>query len=74
MRNETAWAAFELVDTAEVALKSPDEMIRTTACWRFLASLHPGVVSQLLPVQGRMRQRVWQATGVECGSRLPDSR
>src|SRR5262249_35450272 len=29
--------------------------------WRFLASLHLGVAAQLLKVQQRMRERVWEA-------------
>jgi hypothetical protein len=33
--------------------------------WRFLASLHLGIAHQLLEVQRQMRQRVWQAAGVE---------
>ena len=33
--------------------------------WRFLASLHAGVAAQLLTVQQRMRERVWQAARVE---------
>ena len=33
--------------------------------WRFLASLHLGVARQLLQVQRRMRQRVWEAAHVE---------
>ena len=33
--------------------------------WRFLASLHLGVARQLLQVQHRMRQRVWEAGHVE---------
>jgi hypothetical protein len=33
--------------------------------WRFLASLHLGVARQLLTVQQRMRQRVWEAAHVE---------
>jgi hypothetical protein len=33
--------------------------------WRFLASLHLGVARQLLGVQRRMRQRVWEAAHVE---------
>ena len=33
--------------------------------WRFLASLHLGVARQLLRVQRRMRQRVWEAAHVE---------
>jgi hypothetical protein len=33
--------------------------------WRFLASLHLGVARQLLGVQRRMRQRVWEAARVE---------
>ena len=32
--------------------------------WRFLASLHLGIAKQLLTVQQRMRERVWQATHV----------
>jgi len=33
--------------------------------WRFLASLHLSVARQLLEVQRRMRQRVWEAAHVE---------
>ena len=33
--------------------------------WRFLASLHLGVARQLLQVQRRMRERVWQAANVQ---------
>ncbi len=33
--------------------------------WRFLASLHLGVARQLLEVQRRMRERVWQAAHVQ---------
>jgi hypothetical protein len=33
--------------------------------WRFLASLHQGVAVQLLEVQRRMRERVWEAAHVE---------
>jgi len=33
--------------------------------WRFLASLHLGVAAQLLKVQQRMRERVWEAAHVE---------
>jgi hypothetical protein len=32
--------------------------------WRFLASLHLGIARQLLEVQRRMRERVWQAANV----------
>ena len=32
--------------------------------WRFLASLHLGVARQLLEVQRRMRERVWEAANV----------
>ena len=32
--------------------------------WRFLASLHLGVARQLLQVQRRMRERVWEAANV----------
>jgi hypothetical protein len=33
--------------------------------WRFLASLHLGVARQLLHVQRRMRERVWEAANVQ---------
>jgi len=33
--------------------------------WRFLASLHLGVAEQLLEVQRRMRERVWEAAHIE---------
>ncbi len=33
--------------------------------WRFLASLHLGVARQLLEVQRRMRERVWEAAHVD---------
>jgi len=33
--------------------------------WRFLASLHLGVARQLLQVQRRMRERVWEAANVQ---------
>jgi hypothetical protein len=33
--------------------------------WRFLASLHLGIARQLLEVQRRMRERVWEAAHVE---------
>ena len=33
--------------------------------WRFLAALHLGVAKQLLQVQRRMRERVWDATHVQ---------
>jgi hypothetical protein len=33
--------------------------------WRFLASLHLGVACQLLEVQRRMRERVWEAAHVQ---------
>ena len=33
--------------------------------WRFLASLHLGIARQLLEVQQRMRQRVWEAAHVQ---------
>jgi hypothetical protein len=33
--------------------------------WRFLASLHLGIARQLLEVQRRMRQRVWEAAHVK---------
>jgi hypothetical protein len=36
--------------------------------WRFLASLHLEMARQLLEVQGRMRQRVWEAAHVRLKS------
>jgi hypothetical protein len=33
--------------------------------WRFLASLHVGIARQLLEVQRRMRERVWEAAHVK---------
>jgi len=33
--------------------------------WRFLASLHLGIAAQLLTVQQRMRERVWEAAHVQ---------
>ena len=33
--------------------------------WRFLAALHLGVARQLLQVQRRMRERVWEAANVQ---------
>ena len=33
--------------------------------WRFLASLHQGIARQLLEVQRRMRERVWEAAHVQ---------
>jgi hypothetical protein len=36
--------------------------------WRFLASLHLGVARQLLQVQPRMRERVWEAANVRLTS------
>ena len=36
--------------------------------WRFLESLHLGVARQLLEVQQRMRERVWEATNVRLSS------
>ena len=33
--------------------------------WRFLASLHLGIALQLLEVQRRMRERVWEAAHVK---------
>jgi Transposase DDE domain group 1 len=36
--------------------------------WRFLASLHLGVAGQLLEVQRRMRERVWEAGNVRLSS------
>ena len=36
--------------------------------WRFLASLHLGIARQLLEVQRRMRERVWEAAHVQLAS------
>jgi hypothetical protein len=36
--------------------------------WRFLASLHLGIAQQLLEVQRRLRQRVWEAAQVRLQS------
>jgi hypothetical protein len=36
--------------------------------WRFLASLHAGIARQLLEVQRRMRERVWEAAHVQLGA------
>ena len=36
--------------------------------WRFLAALHLGVAQQLLQVQRRMRERVWEAANVQLRS------
>jgi len=33
--------------------------------WRFLAALHLGIARQLLEVQRRLRQRVWEAANVQ---------
>ena len=33
--------------------------------WRFLAAFHLGIARQLLGVQRRMRQRVWEAANVQ---------
>jgi hypothetical protein len=33
--------------------------------WRFLASMHLGIARQLLEVQRRMRERVWEAAHVQ---------
>jgi hypothetical protein len=38
---------------------------RQCTFWRFLASLHLGVARQLLEVQRRMRERVWEAAHVQ---------
>src|SRR4051812_36442979 len=35
--------------------------------WRFLASLHLGIARQLLEVQRRMRERVWEAAKCPTG-------
>jgi hypothetical protein len=41
--------------------------------WRFLASLHLGIVRQLLTVQWRMRERVWAAANVQLNSVTVDT-
>jgi hypothetical protein len=41
--------------------------------WRFLASLHGSVAGQLLEVQRRMRQRVWEATNVRLSAVVLDT-
>src|SRR6266404_1480126 len=41
--------------------------------WRFLASLHLGVARQLLQVQQRMRERVWEAANVRLTSITVDT-
>jgi Transposase DDE domain group 1 len=33
--------------------------------WRFLASLHPGIARQLQRVEGRMRERAWEASNAQ---------
>jgi len=42
--------------------------------WRFLASLHLGISRQLLEVQRRMRERVWEAANVGLTSITLDTR
>jgi hypothetical protein len=41
--------------------------------WRFLAALHGSVAGQLLEVQRRMRQRVWEAAKVKLNSVVLDT-
>jgi hypothetical protein len=41
--------------------------------WRFLASLHLGIARQLLPVQQRMRQRLWEAAHVQLAAVTVDT-
>ena len=41
--------------------------------WRFLASLHLGVARQLLEVQRRMRERVWEAAHVRLSEATLDT-
>jgi DDE family transposase len=41
--------------------------------WRFLASLHGSVAGQLLEVQRRMRQRVWEAANVKLSAVVLDT-
>jgi hypothetical protein len=41
------------------------ELPRQSTFWRFLAALHLGVGQQLLEVQRRLRQRVWEAANVQ---------
>src|SRR5260370_33727667 len=49
---------------------SPDKQRRASSFgastfWRFLASLHLSAAGQLLQIQRRMRQRVWEAAHVK---------
>src|SRR5262252_9325640 len=37
--------------------------------WRFVASLHLGIALQLLEVQRRMRERVWEAAHVKLATK-----
>src|SRR6266567_7631875 len=41
--------------------------------WRFLASLHGSVAGQLLEVQRRMRERVWEAANVRLSAVIIDT-
>jgi hypothetical protein len=41
------------------------QLPRQSTFWRFLAALHLGVAQQLLEVQRRLRQRVWEAANVQ---------
>jgi len=41
--------------------------------WRFLASLHGSVAGQLLEVQRRLRQRVWEAANVKLSAVVLDT-
>src|SRR5512134_796208 len=41
------------------------ELPRQSTFWRFLAALHLWVAQQLLEVQRRLRQRVWEAANVQ---------
>jgi hypothetical protein len=41
------------------------ELPRQSTFWRFLAALHLWVAQQVLEVQRRLRQRVWEAANVE---------
>jgi hypothetical protein len=41
--------------------------------WRFLASLHLGVARQLLTVEWRVRERVWEAASVQLNSITVDT-
>lgn len=51
-----------------VGLLGVDALPPQSTFWRFLAALHLGVARQLLEVQRRLRQRVWEAAQVRLTS------